>query len=99
MAEVVFSAIYLFNVWNVVSKYSKFFIYFTCRVLFLKKKNPAFAALKSQVSKAYFPFCYYDNEILPQSQSPFRTLPSTPWIRTLKEKIYIFSPGFTNKNK
>ena len=81
MAEVDFSAIYLFNVWNAVSKYNKFFIYFTCRVLFLKKKekkNPAFAVLKSQVSKAYFPFCYYDNEILPQSQSPFRTLPSMP---------------------
>ena len=62
-----------------------------------KKKNSAFAVLKSQVSKAYFPFCYYDNEILPQSQSPFRTLTSMPWIRTLKEKIYIFPRIYQQK--
>lgn len=51
MAEAAFSAIYVFNVWKFVLKYNKFFIYFTCRVFFLKKKkNPAFAVLKSQVS-------------------------------------------------
>lgn len=63
-----------------------------------KKKKIRFCSkLKSQVSQAYFPFCYYDNDFLPQSLSPFRTHTFMPWIRTLKEKDVYF-PGFTNNN-
>lgn len=74
------------------------FIYFSYWVLSLKKKKISFCSkLKSQVSQAYFPFCYYDNDFLPQSLSPFRTHTFMPWIRTLKEKDVYFL-GFTNNN-
>lgn len=55
-------------------EYKEQFLYlFRLLSAFLKKKTRFCSKLKSQVSRAYFPFCYYDNDFLPQSLSPFRT--------------------------
>lgn len=57
MAEAAFSAIYVFNVWKFVLKYNKFFIYFTCRVFFLKKKKKSsFCSAKVPGELGLFPF-------------------------------------------
>lgn len=77
------------NSWRIDFEYKEQVIYlFLLLSAFLKKKKKICfcSKLKSQVSQAYFPFCYYDNDFLPQSLSPFRTHTFMPWIRTLKEK-------------
>lgn len=87
------------NSWRLAVEYKEEVIYlFLLLSAFLKKKICFCSKLKSQVSQADFPFCYYDNDFLPQSQSPFRTHTFMPWIRTLKEKDGYFL-GFTNNSQ